>query len=172
MADEDTTVLCTNKKPMANINDRIMASIFPPGNVHKVDMTTNANLTNMRAVDWLSKSGFHTLTSVAVGARVMLTHNRDIKKQAVNGATGVVTRIEFGPYPESCKYAGHPEQTIIGVHIKLDSSGSMLRVGRSKAAYFYDTGSTKYKKSTFPLAPAYAMTGGWALCYGGHTSQT
>ena len=82
----------------------------------------------------------------------------------MNGATGVVTRIEYGPYPESCKYPGHPERTIIGVHIRLDSSGFNIRVGRSKTAYFYDTGSTRYKKSTFPLAPAYAMTGRRSLC--------
>lgn len=159
MADRDTTVLCTNKKPMSDINDRVMASVFPASEVHKVELTTNASLDNTRAAAWLTQPGFHALTSIAEGAKVMLTHNRDIRKGAVNGATGTVTQIEYGAYPQSCTYVGHPLQTIVAVHVQLDHSGEVFRVGRSKTAYFYDTGATKFKKTTFPLAPAYAMTG-------------
>jgi len=164
MADRDTTVLCTNVKPMADINDRVMATIFPKCKVHKVELTTNVPLRNKRAANWLAAAGFHTLTSVAVGARVMLTHNRDIRRGAVNGATAVVTKIEYGPYPPSCWYAGHPQQTIVAVHIKLSHSGEVLRVGRTKNAYFWDAGGVRYKKASFPLAPAYAITGALLTC--------
>lgn len=159
MADGDTTVLCTNKPPMADINDKVIAALFQPTEVNKVEITTNASLDNARAAKWLAAPKFHTLTSVAVGTRVMMLHNRDVRKNAVNGASGIVTRIETGAYPASCTYPGHPPTTIVGVHIRLDQSGEVIRIGRSKTAFFYDTGATRYKKSTFPLAPAYAMTG-------------
>ena len=159
MADQNTTVLCTHVKPMADINDKVVRRVFAQDEVHKVDITTNADLSNDRAAKWVWQSGFHTLPCAAVGARVMLTYNRDIKKGAVNGATGIITRIEHGKYPPSCAYLGHPATTITGIHVKLDHSGEEFRVGRSKTLYFYDTGATRYKKSTFPLALAYAITG-------------
>jgi hypothetical protein len=164
MADADTTVLCTNVKPMADMNDRILAAVFPASAIHKVDITTNADIEHPRVAAWLCDPKFHTLTSVAVGARVMLTYNRDIAKGAVNGATGVVTKVEYGPYPMSCRYPGHPPQAVVGVHMKMDHSGETLRIGRTKTEYFYGTGATRFKKTTFALAPAYAMTGEPCSC--------
>ena len=159
LADGGTTVLCTNNPPVTAFNKLVLEQTFKPSDIHRVEMTSNARLDNPRVAKWMAETGFHTLTTVAVGARVMLTHNRDITAGAVNGATGVVTRLEYGPYPRACQYAGHPAKTLLGVHVRLDHTGQVFRFGRSKSAYFYDTGATKYVKSTFPLTLAYAMTG-------------
>ena len=121
-------------------------------------MTTNVQVVDgERAVRWTAEKAFHTLPCVAVGARVMLTSNKDLKRGAVNGATGHVTKLEYGPYPRSCAYPGGPTVAMRAVHVKLSHTGDVHRIGRDKSSYFYET--KRFVKSTFPLALAYAITG-------------
>lgn len=45
--------------------------------------------------EWAKDRRFHQLSKVAVGARVVLTSNIDIKSGAVNGAVAIVTAVHL-----------------------------------------------------------------------------
>lgn len=90
-------------------------------------------------------------SEVAVGARVMLTANMDFDMGAVNGAAGTVVALEYGAQ-------AHTRHTIVGIRVKLDGSGHVIRVRRTDSRHLYQN-CKRYYKQTFPLTLAYAITG-------------
>jgi ATP-dependent exoDNAse (exonuclease V) alpha subunit len=107
--------------------------------------------------DWLKEPGFHQLTEGAEGARVMLTRNMTVSGGAVNGATGVISKFEYGAPKSYHKNNGMPDSIIKKITVQLDS-GQDVVVRRSISDNKYE-GTRSYVKSTFPLALGYAMTG-------------
>lgn len=157
LAQHDTTILCTHHAPMAALNASIMASLY--GRTCEPCPLTSNTKGHSDLHEWLAKPGFHDLTCVAEGCRVMLTSNRDIARGAVNGATGVVHKIERGAPSPCTHYEGQPSNIVTAVHVRLDHSNDIMRFSRTKCEFDYKHHGKKYVKSSFPLALAYAITG-------------
>lgn len=158
MATGDTTILCTHHDPMETLNARIMTRLYPRSVRHACPMlSTTGGREHFH--EWLRRPGFHELPWVALGARVMLTANRDISKGAVNGAVGTIVDLEWGAPPAATAYPGQAASIVLAIKVQLQHSGDVLRFTRTRSEYMYADQGRQYIKSTFPLALAYAMTG-------------
>lgn len=150
----DTTILCTHVDDTAAYNQDIL---LKQRELKKVEELHNTPLeTDATAIpqlqEWVANPADFTLKMVAVGARVMVTHNLDLSKAAANGAAGVVTHIIHA----KSRYTGHMVPSVLTV--RLDIGGRDIRVRRT-AVYvrFYD--GKAYRKCAFPLMLSYAITG-------------
>lgn len=154
VADPSTTVLCTHVEDVQAYNTKILEALYEAGVVGDVHLTpVETDVENEPGLlDWVANPRHHTLQCVALGARVMLTHNLDLSKGAANGATGVVTDITFGTSPIS------EELVPTRLHVRLDVSQHTIRIPRC-AVYATHHEGTAYRKCMFPLMLAYAMTG-------------
>ena len=99
---------------------------------------------------------FHELTSVAVGARVIWFQTDDKATGATNSKLGEVVEIVWGDPPEAMAL---PPSTkwVRALRVRLQGTGAVVTVDRSRAAHGYPYGQT-LRKSTFPIMLAYAMT--------------
>ncbi len=62
--------------------------------IYVIQLETNArNVEHIQS--WVKNKRFNHMQHVALGALVMLTENIDLKVGATNGATGIVTKLEF-----------------------------------------------------------------------------
>jgi hypothetical protein len=155
IATKGGTVLCTNTAPCQDINKQVLRALFPDS-LEPIHLTTTANQAQ-HLQEWLKEPGFHMLQQAAVGARVMLTRNMAVSGGAVNGAMGVITGFLHGPPKAYHQHAGMPDSIVKTISVQLDS-GKQVNVRRSISEGKYE-GCKSYTKSTFPLAPAYAVTG-------------
>ena len=147
-----STILCSHREQVDRYNSLVLTSLAEQGLVGPpvvVPLSTNA-LQHEHMHAWLEQPNFHTLSVVALGARVMLTRNMSLKKGAANGTIGTVVGITMDP-----KQAGHVKR----IDVKLEGVTKPLGVWRSTSKRHYDTASNTFRKSTFPLILAYAMTG-------------
>lgn len=152
--DPATTVLCTHKEDVQAYNKAILQGLQQAGKVDEVFRTpldTDAcDVPELHA--WLQQPQHHTLRRVAVGARVMFTHNLDLAQNAANGATGTVTQVATSV----SRLSSQQEPSVL--HVRMDGSGCTIRVRRSAIYVRYHDGLA-YRKCAFPLTLAYAMTG-------------
>ena len=74
------------------------------------------------AKSFLAEPKFHLLTHVAVGARVLLTHNVTLKKGAANGVPATVEEIIYGDGP-----ATH----IVSFRVRIVATGVVQPVSRT-----------------------------------------
>ena len=92
--------------------------------VYPVDMNLNGSdtdRTSPHAVDFLAQR-FHLLSHVAVGARVLLTHNVILQKGVANGVPGIVEQITF-----SDKDPSH----IQSIKVRITESGVLQSISRT-----------------------------------------
>jgi ATP-dependent exoDNAse (exonuclease V) alpha subunit len=155
IAKDGGTVLCSNTAPCQELNKQALRALFPEG-LEPIHITTTANQAQ-HLLDWLKEPGFHMLQQAAVGARVMLTRNMAVSGGVVNGAMGVITGFEHGPPKPYHMNAGLPDSIVKMIKVQLDC-GKVVSVRRSVSEGRHEA-SRSYTKSTFPLAPAYAVTG-------------
>jgi hypothetical protein len=116
-----------------------------PGMTHSHLPSPNPNEL-MKA--WLNDSEYHSLTRVAIGARVVVNKNINMDLGASNGATGIVegilTRDDDPGY-------------VVTILVRLDHNNTVVRVTRSNFSTRYQ-GTHSYTRSTFPLELAWAIT--------------
>ncbi|PNH12316.1 ATP-dependent DNA helicase PIF1 [Tetrabaena socialis] len=154
-----TTVLCTHFADALRHNAAILRRLSREGVVGDVwpcTLTHNIQPNTVSFMElresFLEKPKFRKMELVAVGARVIVTSNIDWRRGFVNGATGTVVALEFGPS------ALAPDETeVTGIMVKLDSNGKTKVIKRSIRAKTYHNNGT-YHKDTFPLALGYAIT--------------
>ena len=116
--------------------------------VDEIDETSSARKWNKKAVSALSKAnkncnmtaGLETKLTLAVGARVMLRRNIDIKNSLVNGSIGYVTAIKSN-----------------SITVKFDHIADPYCVERVKSKFMLMKTFYVYRKQ-FPLILAYAVT--------------
>jgi hypothetical protein len=125
MATQDTTILCTHRRPSQDLNLNVLRSLFP-GTTVRVPLGTNAGDEISPDIrEWLQQDGFHTLSEAAVGARVMLTRNINLQIGAVNGAIGTITEFHYGKPRKAYKYKGQSETTLNSISIQLQHSNQV-----------------------------------------------
>ncbi|GAX82198.1 hypothetical protein CEUSTIGMA_g9626.t1 [Chlamydomonas eustigma] len=100
--------------------------------------------------EWVSDEGFHELHTGCVGARVMITDNMPNKPECVNGALGVVTKVEL------------KDSQVFKIQVRLEATSTRINITRSNEANMSFCGKTYYKRA-FPLTLAYAITGNKVL---------
>jgi ATP-dependent DNA helicase PIF1 len=127
--------------------------------VHNVGVLSNTG-GDSNSGEWLRNSTFHTLTQVAVGARVMLTCNGGaVAPGSVNGSCGTVVGLEYGPVPDKYKYPGQSATALMTVLVRMDDTGQVQAIRRTKYGSLFVTERHVFCKATFPLQLAYAITG-------------
>jgi ATP-dependent DNA helicase PIF1 len=127
--------------------------------VRTVGILSNAG-GDTAAGEWLRDHSFHTLTEVALGARVMLTCNGGmVAPGSVNGSCGTVMGLEYGKVPEKYKYPGQAAEVLMTVLVRMDDTGQVQAIRRTKYSSLYVTEQHMFSKATFPLQLAYAITG-------------
>jgi ATP-dependent exoDNAse (exonuclease V) alpha subunit len=97
---------------------------------------------------WLHDAEYHTLTRVAIGARVVITKNINMDLGASNGATGIV---------EGVLARKDDDGYVATILVRLDHNNTIVRVTRSNFSTRYQA-SQSYTRSSFPLELAYAIT--------------
>jgi hypothetical protein len=91
-------VLCTSRIPSDEFNTAMFRRA-DVSRIHTVDILSNAAGDTVSG-EWLRDRSFHTLTEVALGARVMLTCNGGmVAPGSVNGSCGTVMELEYGAVP-------------------------------------------------------------------------
>ena len=150
----DTTILCTHVEDASSYNHDILLQLHAVGKVeavHTTPLETDASgIPSLQ--EWVAKPDDHTLKMVAVGARVMVTHNLDLTKGAANGAAGVVTHIRHA----KSRFTGLDLPSAITV--RLDVGGRDVRIRRTAVYVRFHDGKA-YRKCAFPLMLSYAITG-------------
>jgi hypothetical protein len=101
---------------------------------NKVDMRSNQHTfptaeARQKAQTWFNQKGFHLLTEVVVGCRVVYTTTINKATGATNSALGTVVEVETLPQPP-------PGQSSSGVwvealYVQLDLTGKTVRVSRT-----------------------------------------
>jgi hypothetical protein len=108
----------------------------------------------MAAVRFLAPDkDFDTLPCVATGVRVMLLRNISPERCLMNGVMGTVTAIRFKANGTN-QDSRQPDR----ISVQFDGAGQPVHIYRTVTQSLLLGGSI-YKKTTFPLAPCYAMTG-------------
>ena len=158
LADHLTTVLCSHRHQVAEVNRLLFDKFFPVA-ADRVALPVKLSFSSTPAGSemdyeiktWFESPDFAEIQDVALGARVMITDNSHLAKGVCNGATGVV---------EGFKRRSNGE--IMTVLVKLDHNGEIANVTRTKFDVYYRD-QHKWAKCTFPLTLSYAMTGeeGW-----------
>ena len=143
--DANTTIICTHRNDVAKYNALCLLNFFPSEHIVEVPVETNAP---PELETWSACPKFHQLSHVAIGARVLITENIDFAKQAVNGATAEVFDLQYNDNGD-----------LASIIVKLHSNGALAKIERSLTNYRQVKGLQTYRKSTFPLALAYSMTG-------------
>ena len=96
MCSDQIGVLCTHRRHVREFNHAALLRQFqdnPTAIVPLTIGTSAARVENLRP--WLTKEGFHELTHVAVGARVILNANINMEKgEVVNGWIWLATTRE------------------------------------------------------------------------------
>ena len=87
---------------------------------------------------WIEEKGFHHLTKVCVGARVVLTHNVEQPKGAANGAPGVVEQVCFDDANRSW---------VKSIKVRLTETGLLYSLSRSTTADNATSNATKYVRT-------------------------
>ena len=120
----------------------------------QVDIASSKNCRGVNDLKpWLEDPKFHELPDIAVGAKVMCTQNGPPGSGLVNGLSGTVVALlnqKGGVVRDGRKFGA------ISVHFDGQAAPILVKRVRSKIRY-HEGGS--YRKSTFPLILAYAMTG-------------
>jgi ATP-dependent exoDNAse (exonuclease V) alpha subunit len=141
-ANVNTKIICTHNEDVHQWNELLMRMRHP--NAPRVKLRTNAD--NFESMCWAHSDGFHELKSIAVGCPIMMTLNVDISVGAVNGPLGRVIG-----------WRTNDQQEVNRIDVRLDN-GNVLRVNRTVTKRLF-IGSKVFFKSTFPLVPAFAITG-------------
>ena len=111
---------------------------------------------------WLHDKEFHNLHEVALDCRVLCNLNTNHDRGVVNGCTGVVVGICFTDgteisldnrvIPPTCT------RSVKKILVLLDHTHEVYPFSRTDMESKYHDGK-QYVKRTFPLMPAYAVTG-------------
>jgi hypothetical protein len=103
---------------------------------------------------WLAKPGFHLLTHVAKGCRVVYSSTVCKATGATNSALGTVQDVLLGPPPPG---EDPSEPWVQALKVKLDLGGRVVTVSRT-VQYTTRRHDRSYTKATFPLLLGYAIT--------------
>lgn len=146
-SDNESTVLCSHRDQVQSYNTEISRKLFSDSSsLESVPLLSNA-LEIPELTKWIEDKYFHTLGTVAVGAKVIVTKNIALDVAAANGATGIVTLLEHkGP------------GLLSAVGLRLSDTGKELSVHCLDIKHIYNNG-TRFYKSSFPLVLGYALTG-------------
>jgi hypothetical protein len=100
---------------------------------------------------WLDAPNFHTLTSVAVGCRIVYNATTDKATGATNSALGVVARVHLAPPHKRppCAPADAEQPWVDKLTVRLDASGQEVLVTRTRTLTTHHDGRA-YTKRTFP----------------------
>ncbi|WIA28669.1 hypothetical protein OEZ86_011205 [Tetradesmus obliquus] len=158
LLDINTTVLCTHNRDVRRHNVQALKwhhanNPAVSGPVYRVDMQHDAHR-HRHMQPWLAKPGFHLLTNVAQGCRVVYTSTVCKTTGATNSALGTVEEVVLGP-PPPCADPGQP--WVQALKVRLDLGGRLVTVTRSvqRTTRRQDQDFTK---ATFPLLLGYAIT--------------
>ncbi len=129
------------------------------GEVHEVHIWHDAPADGPAAdagAAFVKAEGFHELTHIAVGARVIYTVTANKSTGATNSKLAVVTGIELGAAPPEVRL---PEGTkwVQSVKLMLLDTGKDATATRSVNKSGYHE-RCEMRKATFPIQLAYAMT--------------
>jgi ATP-dependent exoDNAse (exonuclease V) alpha subunit len=147
----DTTILCTHRRHVRRHNRRMLHWLEQEEAVEEVMKVAPrltpevpAALHGHHLARWVSQN--HSLTHVAVGARVIITTNINKPHGLVNGATATVVSLQSD-------HSGWVQS----ITIRLDDRGTTHRVTRTVQHHKAMLGE-RFRLATFPLALAYALT--------------
>lgn len=130
------------------------------GRVYSVTLTHDAfdpdGGVTAAAQSWVDMGGFHHLTQVGVGCRVVFNATTNKSTGAINSAMGTVVDVEIGEPPAHHVDPGDGSPWVAAVAVQLDS-GRRVRVTRSVTKTTHRDGRA-FTKRTFPLLLGYAMT--------------
>lgn len=185
VARNNAVALCSHKNDVKRYNDAAIKNIFSTDKIIEVPINHTGGDIESRMTKWLADDDFHTLKTVAVGARVLVTENM-MDLGVANGSTGTVMSIDFDLTEEEKqnwskkkkKRKGEIEENpvfvfdgtgdrekllgrrIKSINIKVDgdTSGKVVRITESAYDRKDFDSKTIYKRA-FPLALSYAMTG-------------
>ncbi len=151
-AHDVSTVLCTHNRDVQKHNADILHRLCGE-QVVSVPLDFRREKIKMPPIHapeliqhWLEKPGFHTLSTVAVGAPVMLTAN--FLGKASNSDVGTVVNLEFDD---------NDPNMLLKVFVQLHHNNAIVQVSRTvKQTQRHNF--LEYSKATFPLQLAYAMT--------------
>ena len=111
---------------------------------------------------WLDEEDFHTLHHIALGCRLLCDLNTDQGRGVVNGCMGTVVGIHFsnGTKTTSANPCLPPpsERHVKNIVVHLDHTHEDYKFSRTDTQSKHHDGK-QYVKRTFPLNPAYALTG-------------
>lgn len=159
----NATILCTHNRDVRAHNETALQwhSQHNPnvtGPIYDVALQHNCpdllSTSAQPVQQWLRRHGFHHLTKVARGCRVMYTTTTNKASGATNSAMGTVVDIELGEAPP-----GHPtdQPWVKAIMVRLDATQRTVRVTRTVNSSTRRDGM-QYSKDTFPLTLGYAMT--------------
>ena len=160
----NTTILCSHCERTDEYNRMAMGKLFPPTDVapvcarvsHPPDVDLLSAADRQWYHTWMTDPKFHRLPLIAVGAKVMLTTNMTNLENGANGDVGYITSWR-------CDSDGNVQT----ISVYLTRPNKTIRVCRTLSKQTTHS-CGKYRKTTFPLALAYAMTGhksqGATLC--------
>ena len=151
--------VCTYRKDAQTMNDYILRSLFQASDIEELRSYSSADACNgsasersrqpgipQSARDWCNDPDFHELRSATIGSHVMFTANSDDIRGYANGDSGTVTGFR------------RRNGQITAVLVKEDRTGVVYPLTRSLTQSKYIMGK-QYVRRTFPLSPAYAITG-------------
>ncbi len=129
------------------------------GPILEVHMAHNAPTTGAAAAAaqaFAAKPGFHELTHIAVGARVIFNTTDNKSTGATNSKQGTVQEVHTGMPPPGVQAPPLGQPWVTHVLVKLDDGG-VATVERSIFERAHPNGVPIYR-ATFPIQLAYAMT--------------
>lgn len=150
---KDTTILCTHIDRTDYYNGLAMKKLFPSTSVIKVSARVSKVPLDLNTEDtawyetWLSNTHFHRLPFLAIGAKVMLTTNMTTLEQGANGDFAYVMSWKLDPNGD-----------VKSIQVFVPRSNKLKQIGRSLSQSISHR-CGHFRKCTFPLALAYAITG-------------
>jgi hypothetical protein len=144
--DRDTTIICLHRDKVAYYNVLSLMFYFLTDKVETVEIKSNVS-GDPNLEKWKKSYKFHQLTHVAIGCKVLLTANIDLKLQAANSSEEIVSKI-----------LKDEDGLIDNVVIKLSSNNKKILITRTLTTLMRIIGHRQYSKSTFPLILGYAIT--------------
>lgn len=153
-----TTVLCTHNRDVRRHNEQALRwhmanNPAVTGPVYAVQMQHNAHGCG-HMQQWLKHPGFHLLTSVAQGCRVVYTTTVCKATGATNSAMGTVEEVVLGPPPPG---EASQQPWVQALKIRLDVSNKLVTVGRT-VQHTTRRQDKDFIKATFPVVLGYAIT--------------
>ena len=142
---KDTTILCSHREDVMKSNEIVFKKKFKISQMISVKLDTNI-LPDDNMQYWLDDARFIQLHIIAIGALVMFTENVSISKGVVNGATAIVTSVNFDT-----------NQNVTSIIVQITNTGKQMIVKRSTFKHVYTFGK-KFYKSGFLIVLTYAMT--------------